>query len=63
VCLLLNGKCSGHHDQVVPILAVDRGILNVPLDGSGHLSSVSAEGCVLVETGTQTWPREEEYLN
>ena len=49
MCLLLNRKCFGHHHQVVLILAIDRDILKVPLDGSGLLSSVSTEGCAFVE--------------
>lgn len=41
MCLLLNRKCFGHHHQVILILAIDRDILNMSLDGSGLLSSVS----------------------
>lgn len=57
-------KCFGHHHQVIKILAIDRDILNMPLDGSGLFNSISAIRDVCLESymSPKSWPKVAEYL-
>lgn len=43
-------KCFGRHHQVIKILAIDRDILNMPLDGSGLFNSISVIRDVCLES-------------
>lgn len=63
MCRLLSRKHFGHPHQVVPVVAVEADVLNLCLNESDLLSSVSTGVGVFLYTGAQTWPKVEKYLN